>query len=91
MPFPNHSGSYAPLDNAVTRVIEKAAEFHGKPGAGVACLARDLGVSKIAVQQFHRNGFLPPRRAIQVGELYGIEDTLSLVHPKLRGLSSATN
>lgn len=75
-------------DNAVTRVIERAANFHDRPGAGVVCLANDLGVSRIAVQQFHRNGYLPPRRAVQVGELYGIEDTMSLVHPRFRALAT---
>lgn len=83
---PNRSGVYADLNNAVTRVIEIAAAHHGKPGAGVSCLAADLGVTKIAVQQFHRNGYLPPQRAVQVGELYGIKDTKSLVHPRLRAL-----
>lgn len=51
---------------------------------GVNVLARDLGVSRVAVQQWRRRGWLPLDRATQCRDLYGAGlDIRPLIDPKI--------
>ena len=69
--------------NAVARAITAAG--------GYRKLARQLGVSLQAVQNWRKQGFMPYGRAVEVEAQYGIDRAL-LVSPKIleqsRGLST---
>lgn len=68
---------YTTPDSAVLRVIDAAT--------GGGPLARALGVTHQAVAEWRRQGWMPPKRAVQCEKLYGVP-ARELVSPKLRAV-----
>jgi len=69
----------------IEQAILKAGEACGNPLRARSAFARHLGVSVQAVGEWVRRGWLPPQRALEVEELYGVDRAL-LVKPSLRAL-----
>lgn len=70
----------------IEQAIQKAGETAGvSPINARAAFARHLGVSVQVVSQWVKRGWLPPARALEVEELYGVDRSF-LVKPSLRAL-----
>lgn len=69
----------------IEQAIQKAGEACGDPRRARSAFARHLGISVQVVGQWLKRGWLPPQRALEVEELYGVDRAL-LVKPSLRAL-----
>lgn len=63
--------------NAIDRAVERAGSR--------AAFAEKLGVTPQAVCQWSRRGWVPPARALEIEDLYGIPRA-ELMKPSLRAL-----
>ncbi len=66
--------------------LARAVQFAG----GVAAFSQTLGVSHQAVYQWLRRGWLTPKRAEQVSELYGVP-AAELLDPEITKLVRVTD
>lgn len=71
-----------PLGSGKPRPDNKVAEAVAKAG-GPKAMAEELGVTSTAVLEWRRQGYMPPKRAQEVENLYGVPRQ-ELVSPKLR-------
>jgi DNA-binding transcriptional regulator YdaS (Cro superfamily) len=70
----------------IEQAIQKAGEIAGVSPIGArAAFARHLGVSVQVVSQWVKRGWVPPARALELEDLYGV-DRSQLVKPELRAL-----
>lgn len=66
--------------------LARAVQFAG----GVAAFSRSVGVTHQAVYQWLQRGWLPPRRAEQASELYGVP-AAELLNPAITKLVRVTD
>ncbi len=66
--------------------LARAVQFAG----GVSAFAQSLGVTHQAVYQWLRRGWLTPKRAEQVSELYGVP-AADLLDPEITKLVRVTD
>lgn len=72
--------------SGIEQAIAKAGEVSGVGAYGArAAFARHLGVTVQAVGQWVKRGWVPPARALEIEDLYGVDRSL-LVKPNLRPL-----
>lgn len=68
--------------SGIEQVYRLAAQHDPSAGA-LAVISRLLGVSKQAVCQWGRKGWVPPQRALELEEYFGVDRKL-LLKPELR-------
>lgn len=71
----------------IQRAVELAAQ-RSPDHTGLDMLARQLGVTIQAVSQWTLRGWVPPARAAEIHDFYGVP-VVDLVKPELRELFAA--
>lgn len=61
--------------------LDKSVQLAG----GCVPLAAALGVHRQSIYNWQKQGFVPPARATQIEQLYGV-DSVALIKPELRAL-----